>query len=93
MKHKLIIQALAGLYFFSLLNSALQIFIDFSFNPSIFYIFLFSLLIVFFILYFWLKPKFKSLMAKKHLRPYNKRRLLLGINIFLVFRHFDFTKK
>ncbi len=93
MKHKLIIQVLAGLYFFSLLNSVLQIFIDFSFNPSIFYIFLFALLIVFFILYFWLKPKFKALESKKHFRPYHKRRLLLGINIFLVFRHFNITGK
>ena len=64
MKHKLIIQALAGLYFFSLLNSALQIFIDFSFNPSIFYIFLFALLIVFFILYFWLSQNLSLLWLK-----------------------------
>ncbi len=69
MKHKLIIQTLACLYFFRLLSSVVQIFVEFSFNPFFFYIFLFALLIVFFILYFWLKPKFKALEAKKHLRP------------------------
>ena len=92
MKHKVIIQALAGLYFLGLINSFLQLFFDFSFNPAFFYMSLFSILILFFILYSKLKPKMKALEAKKHHKHYSKRRLLLGINIFLVFRDIDFSK-
>ncbi len=93
MKHKLIIQVLAGLYSFSLLNSFIQLFIDFTFNPAVFYLFLFALLIIFFILYFGLKPIIKVFEAKRRRKHLHKKRLLLGINIFLVFRHFDITRK
>lgn len=101
MNHKSIIKVLAGLFCFSILNSFIQLFVVFPFNPAILYIFLFSFITIYLIFHFRakvrpnnnIKRNKKSLNRKAlyfRLSNANKKRLLLGINVFLLFRHLDF---
>ena len=109
MNHKSIIKALAGVFCFSIFNSFLQIFIDFQFSPELVFICLYSVMTIHSIIYYGrVKKEARSLKAVKPFRPMRKKalhlravrpvnlrhkRILMGINIFLVFRHFDFSKR